>query len=1084
MAMRKLLKMTVEAAALSLLFVSCGQKEEEKDVPARIDGASLRIIAQTEATKAAFVSPWETLSWQEGDAIFVWDGVSGTRFTTSESGTRAAFTSTEGIADDATQLYAVFPAEAALAQSEGGVITVSLPEEQSIKAGEYVDPGALLAVAHSASVLQTTELRFLNLCSWLKFTVPSEDAVQELVLQAGEGEYLAGKVKVSFDKKGNPVLSATEEGSSRIRFRSAAPMEGTYVIPLLPCTLQNGLTVTLRTADGRTAVHQVVAKDENDVVSAIVFRRNKVNHYTLSFSKPAWRNAPEVELMDVSATSVSFRWSENGFEDSEKDFAGHYLLALYSDETCETPVRELDWKVDPISSIAIPAFCFTGLEAQTPYYLAVTDLETGSMSPVKAFTTTSAQFLVPGNPVQEGDYALVEDFSELTDGGDPVHKAWGLLDGVLTGKPSDLPEWSETDLSSTRLAAWSEKTEGHDYAGPGYVRAGDSQSQKDAIVTPVLSNLSDCATVTVRFKAAPFSSDYGAGNGASRLGECYAEVWVVNGTNQVSAGVVELTDDPSAWTQCELEVYNVLPTSRIAIGGAYGEKSVASGGKQYARIYLDDISVQVLRYEETVAVVAPELTVGTVFWSDVQLSWTCAGEPYGYKVYVDGTAVATLGADATQYHLGNLPCGTKMAVEVAALYNKGDEGKSQPQYITTGSVERLTRNLSPTSLAFAIENRAGDNTTNNNPLIEVELLDGPDPATAQSVFRSYVLDAQAQSPASPFFGGLIVDQSKSRTPLNVAIGCLRPETDYWFRVRSVESAEFTNYQPSTPNTQTCTSSNGTSDFSVPLKATTPAKHTAQSGEILYEGFDDLMIQADYVNCAVGSVPAFKKEGMKVGNMDLATIRNWDKDWSFYGMRTVFASSQLAPHYAWGTQQTSNDDLFQLSAQSSSGTIKGTAPGVGAKVYKFKDTAGSLAGWYSSNNTFAGQGFIELGAYYNASDSKAQVLGMIVTPELSGPLSDSEVSCSLRFKGLVLQGQSCKLGIWRYSAGSWTKVADVDLYNSAGTTETVTSWSALSETHKWYGHNLDLSLKAGDRIALEAPKADGAALIDDIQITIQ
>lgn len=1072
--------------AVVMVIPACRKAEEGG---ASFHGPTVSILADSETTKASIAAPWEVVSWQSGDAISVFDGKSSVQYTTEESGTTALFTSATGVANEAKELYAAYPYRADQYLTPEGKLSVVMPSTQTIRAGQYACPEAMISVAYTSSIEQKTVLHFQNLCAWLKFTVPTADKVTDITLRASEEESIAGRIAVSFDSKGNASFEVIE-GCSKVEFHSEVPLDGTYLIPLLPAVLENGLGVTLRTQDGKTAVHRIVAEDENGVQSAVVLRRNKVNHYVVSFSDPLWRNAPEPRLLGVEATSAAFAWSENGFGDAEADFSASYLLKLYKASDPATPVREVAWQIPAVANMAFPAFCFASLDPSMDYLFTVEDTETGSVCPPLAFTTPAASFVVPGAVASEGDLLLKEDFSELFQGADPLHAALGMMDGNFTAKASDLKEWQETDLSATRLATWKEKTPGANYTGPGYVRAGDSGSLKDALLTPVLSNLSSCATVEVSFKAAPFSSDFGVGNGVSRLGECYAEVWVVNGDSYLSAGVIELEDDPAKWSSRNLQVVNVLPTSRIAIGGAYGEKTVTSSGKQYARIYLDDISVKLLRYEETVAVVPPEVSMGPVFWSDVTFNWTCAGEPEGYKVYVDGNVVAELPSEALSYHLTGLAPGTRYAIELAALYNHGEEGRSAAQYITTGTVERLTKNLSPTSLAFAIENRAGDNTNNNNPLIEVELLDGPDPASAKSLFRSYVLDGQILSPGTPYFASLMVSDKKSRAPLHVAIGCLEPQSDYWFRVRSVETLTFTSYQTSTPSEQTVSSSNGSSEFSQPVKATTPSVHAPEAGEVLFEGFDCLMVQADYVNLAVGSMPAYKKSGKAANTMTYKTVKEWDGDWSFYGLRNAYGSTQLAPQYAWATQQTADNEMFQLSAQNGNGTIKGTAgtvPGIGAKIYAFKDSpdvSGSLSGWLSTNSTYAGQGYIQLGAYYNASDAVNNLLGMIVTPELTKGLSQDASLCTLSFKGLVLQGRDCALGVWKYASGTWTKLSDIALYNSAGSTSVATTWSGEADTHTWYTHSLNIELKAGDRIALEAPKAAGAALIDDIQIKLK
>ena len=1067
---------SILSGAVIMFCLVCSCQEVEQEIV--VKGSEVTFVASTEETKVTISDDYRTLYWSAADAISVLDGISNVHYETSEEGTKVRFTSETGVSDEAEDVFAVYPYSEAAHRIDDGVQVV-MPAIQTVSAPGF-DSASSLAVAYTSTISQQTTLNFKNLCSYFKFTVPSEDEVIEVILRGGEKEYLAGKVNVKFDK-GIPSFTVAE-GLSEITFRSLTPMDGTYIVPLLPCVLQNGLSVTLKSKDGRSAVHKVVAKDETGLESAVTFVRGKINRATLGFDQPKWRSAPVAEVVATAASTVTVRWSENDFASADADFAGRYHIALYSDESCSSLVKGMDFEMSSWANVKYPAFCFTSLSPSTDYWFVVTDKDTeASCLPLKV-TTSADEFLIVGQNAAEGSVILNENFSELFHGGDPVNVAWGYgEEGFIA--PKDLITWNTVDMTSMRLASWKEKTEGANYAGPGYIRVGDSSSQKNAILTPELTSLNACATVEVSFKAAPYSSDYGV-EGNSRLGECYAEVWVVNGDKPVSAGVVELNDTPTQWTTCTINAVNVLPDSRIAIGGAFGEKTQESSGKQYCRIYLDDVQVKLLRYEEVAAVIPPEVEIKKTFWSDSFIEWTCGGSPNGYRVYLGDKMIAELAADVTGYHITGLDAGQTYDVKVSALYNASDEGYSRPVSLTTGAISQITRNLSPTSLSVAIENRAGSNNNNNNPCLYVELLDSDDPQTATKVYSTHVLDAQIQSPASPFMASYVVNEKKDRAPLNVAFGCLEPGKDYWFRVRSVKRWEGTTYQPSTPAITYCESSNGDSEFSSLVKVSTAKSHVPASDEILYQGFDDLMIQADYVNCAVGSMPAFKAEGKKNTDMSFETIKNWTGGWSFYGLRTAFGSTQLAAHYAWATQQTKSDAVFALSKEDANGTIKGTSPGVGAKVYKFKETSGSLAGWYSSNNTFACQGYIELGAYYSASDSKAQTLGMIATPALESQLLGTEAtSCRLSFRGLVLQGKSCTLGIWVYdqAAGTWSNVDNVKLKNSAGSESAVEAWDGTSDTHRWYDHECTLNLKKGDMVAFSTDK-QGAALIDEIIIT--
>lgn len=1056
-----------------ILFTSC-VRENGSVQP--FSGKDVTFKAEIEDTKVSLSADGYALNWNESDEISVLDGRSNVLYEAKQSGHSATFVSEQGIADGTKELWSVYPYSEENV-STGSSVVVEIPALQNI-AGGGSDPKANVCFAYTDKICQETQLSFLNACSYLSLSLPESDKITEVDIKGEDGDIISGKVRLSLSKKGEVVYSVVE-GKKKIVLKSSTPIKGNCMVALLPCVMQNGFSVTLRSEDGRVASHRVISKDsESGIETAVTFLRGKINRKSLSISDPAWKNPPVVQAARVSATAASICWSENGFINPEEDFAGKYVVGLYSDESCSTPVFEFDWHAEPIANMKYPAFCFTGIDENSTYWAKVVDARTDASSSTLKISTSEASFKeVSAETVNEGDIALLEDFSCVSLGGDPVAVACGLVDGQLSAKPDALVKWTDADLQDTRLATWKETGFGHNYVGPGYVRVGDSAGQKDAVQTPVLVNLRESATVTVDFKAAPYSSDYGAG-GKSKLGECYAEVWVVNGDTRISAGIVELNDDPTGWTDCRIKAYNVLPSSRIAIGGAYGEKTQISSGKQYARIYVDDVKLTVNKYEHVDVAVAPEAEVVHTFWSDSFIQWTCGGTPEGYTVSVDGEPYASLSSTATECHIKGLAPGKTYSVVVTANY-KYDSADSKPISISTGTISQLTRNLSPTSVSVAIENRAGDNTTNNNPCIYIELLDGPDPENAEVIRSAYVLDAQIQSPASPFFGGLIVDNKKSRAPMNVALGSLTPSTDYWFRVKSVARYDFTSYQPSTPASSYCESSNGDSDFSLPVKVSTPASHVSQGNEILYLGFDELMLQADYVNCAVGSVPAFKAAGKKVGDMTLATVREWTGGWSFYGQRTAFASTQLAPQYAWGTQQTASDDVFTLVSQ----LVTGTSPGVGAKIYKFKDWTGSLAGWISSNNTYPCQGYIQLGYYYDVSDAKKQNVGMLASPVLNdGRLDDTPSNCRLSFNALVLQGRPCALGIWIYdgSSKSWSKVSTVDLFNSAGITTAAESWSALSETHKWYRHEIDIRLKKGDRIAVDTDK-NGAALIDEIQI---
>lgn len=557
-------------------------------------------------------------------------------------------------------------------------------------------------------------------------------------------------------------------------------------------------------------------------------------------------------------------------------------------------------------------------------------------------------------------------------------------------------------------------------------------------------------------------------------------ITVVEGSNVVTMHAEDIFSGYYIFPILPCTLQNGLKMVFVNVNGNEKEHRIiakdANGVVSAVTFVRNKINKQALDFE----VVAPNVALDKVFWSDARIKWECSGCPVAFNILLDGELVATVDADTRDYQFLGLEPGSTHNFAVSSIYEREREAKSADVSFTTGAIRQLTTNLSPTSVSVEIENMTGTYLDNYHPCLYVELLDSEDESVAAKIYETHVLDAQIQSPASAFFGGLAIDEKKSKNPLRIAMGSLEPGKDYWFRVKSVARHEFKSYLSATPTDSYAESTNGDSAFSTLVKLSTPQSYAMQNDDILYQGFDDFMIHPDYLNGAVGSVPAYKAAGKKNSDMSIASIKGWTGQFSFYGPRTAFASSQVV-HYGWAAQQTVSNDVFTISG----GVIAGNAPLAGAKVYSFKAGEDGLQGWMISNNTYPCQGYVALGAYYNVSDAKAQTKGMIVTPALESPLLASQTECELSFKGFVPQGRICALAVWHYDGvgKTWTKLTDIDLYNTSGTTEEASTWSCKSEGNRWYTHSLSLKLKNGDRIAL-ASDGNGTALIDEINLKIK
>lgn len=479
-----------------------------------------------------------------------------------------------------------------------------------------------------------------------------------------------------------------------------------------------------------------------------------------------------------------------------------------------------------------------------------------------------------------------------------------------------------------------------------------------------------------------------------------------------------------------------------------------------------------------------EVRLDKVFWSDAWISWSALSEPNGYRILVDGTVVADLPGTVNEYHVTDLPNGFKGQVVVASVRDNG-VGYSEPVEIKTGAITQLTKNVSPTSISFNVENMTGMEPCEDGPALYLEIYDGPDPESANKLVGEYVVCRQSGYFGSPFAPSYLVDEKKSCPPLNMTFGPLQPDTEYWVRVKTVDTytGDYCSKANVVAEEFTVNTAAGSSEFSAMLPIRTGALHQPSETEVIFQGFDEMTGIYDFMNCSATAFPEFFRGGLAKDKMLYETVLNWDGSWDFSPLLPI---SQVA-HIGWYKQITSSTEVFTLKGSGSGATIDEGQPAVGAKVYNFKPNHGSLTGWYATNNTYACPGYINIAKTYDSANKAAELTGMVATPALpEGLLAvDSAKDCVLSFKGLCLYGRQCKLEIWVYdaSAGSWAKKHELEIENSSGSTAKTSTWSALSDGHKWYEHTCDLSLKAGDVVAIAAPKG-AATLIDDICISLK
>ncbi len=334
------------------------------------------------------------------------------------------------------------------------------------------------------------------------------------------------------------------------------------------------------------------------------------------------QEAPTVELQGATSSSLSFKWSENDFNNVESDYTHPYRVALYKDAACTD--LELAWDIKDNTKFKIgdnslqPAFNFSGLDANTSYWFKVTDTDSGLESVAVEGKTTVFPVVDAGATV-----LLAEDFSELVNGGGLVYpgaslqvsktfkKATGdnpegfsLIDGGTDNNLFNTNNLGDAANASERLKDWG--SIGSDsgntlsvYARLDAVKVGTG-SRGGMVVTPELKDLGDrTATVKVSFKASPYYNNdlQSAMDGLSSKVILYKSTSIsghkVTGTKAETV-TVTLKDEKNVWNTYECTLDNVTASDRIAIG----MDGTKTDGKNNYRIYIDEIVITVVSYNE------------------------------------------------------------------------------------------------------------------------------------------------------------------------------------------------------------------------------------------------------------------------------------------------------------------------------------------------------------------------------------------------------------------------------------------------------------------------------------------------------
>ena len=280
------------------------------------------------------------------------------------------------------------------------------------------------------------------------------------------------------------------------------------------------------------------------------------------------------------------------------------------------------------------------------------------------------------------------------------------------------------------------------------------------------------------------------------------------------------------------------------------------------------------------------------------------------------------------------------------------------------------------------------------------------------------------------------------------IGALDPGTTYYFRVKTVGNYSFQGSK----GTVTIKATNGESDFSPVVTLRTEAEHTPAANEILYQGFDNITMQSDFINTAAGTTPYWSDKAIVSKQAD--TPNPWEGAWVVY----PFANSHLLA--TWGMASTANYIDGQAKYKGQANRIAG-------------DKSGSLKGWYIGDQVSPHQGYVKVGTSSNDGY-------YIATPALDSPLLSAEGTlCTFSFKGcpLMTDGRVVDIEVYRAATKTFEKVTSITMDSTLADGWTSSDYLC---NYKWTTYSIDITLHPGDNVAVISTNKSRFA-IDDIMI---
>ena len=322
-------------AVLSMTaLVACSELNPENDATKNyfynFDPAAASLVASTQSNieaKSQLSSNGENpdVYWTEGDRVSVfqlqeqkYENISFT--TATDKATTASFT--EDVtgsfnSEIETAAYAVYPYSKsnAVAVVDGKVtVTAEIPAVQTATNNSFAEETNL-----AVGVLEGGNVAFKNVCAYMRFYVTNGGKVQSITITGKNDEYVAGKVSITFNDKGEPVATPIEgESSKSITLTCPEGQTGftkghAYYVAVMPQVFKNGVVLTINTVQDNLSVGNTSLSNTTPIVRTsgnvqLTLKRNNVKRFPYWDDRIEWRSAM---LFDFENKTIGDFWASS-----------------------------------------------------------------------------------------------------------------------------------------------------------------------------------------------------------------------------------------------------------------------------------------------------------------------------------------------------------------------------------------------------------------------------------------------------------------------------------------------------------------------------------------------------------------------------------------------------------------------------------------------------------------------------------------------------------------------------------------------------------------------------------------------------